>query len=56
MTNVNKIEYLKNLKDKVIEYRNTLNLPNDVTFGVEIEYEGTSKDKFDEIIKEEFRV
>lgn len=44
MTNVNKIEYLKNLKDKVIEYRNTLNLPNDVTFGVEIEYEGLNKD------------
>ncbi len=44
------------LKDFKIPYRDNINLPHKMTFGVEIEYEGTSKDKFDEIIKEEFRV
>jgi len=42
---VNKIEYLKNLKGKVIKYRDTLNLPSDITFGVEIEYEGVIRDR-----------
>lgn len=32
-------EYKEKLKNKLIEYRNSLNLPSDVTFGIEIEYE-----------------
>ena len=37
-------DYKKILKDKLIEYRNSLNLPSDVTFGVEIEYENMPTD------------
>jgi len=32
-------EYKRELKDNLIKYRASLNLPDDVTFGVEIEYE-----------------
>jgi len=32
------------LKDKLIEYRNSLSLPSEVTFGVEIEYENVPTD------------
>ncbi len=32
-------DYRRILKDKQIKYRETLNLPRDITFGVEIEYE-----------------
>jgi len=37
-------EYRNKLKDKLIEYRNELNLGNAVTFGVEIEYENVMFD------------
>lgn len=36
-----------NLKDEFIEYRNTLDLPGDITFGIEIEYENIKKDYMD---------
>lgn len=32
-------KYLESLKNKVIEYRETLNLDSNITFGIEIEYE-----------------
>ena len=34
---------LKEIDSFLLQYRDTLNLPNDVTFGVEIEYENVSK-------------
>ena len=37
-------DYKKKLKDKLIEYRYTLNLPDIITFGVEIEYENIIND------------
>ena len=37
-------ECKKLLKNKLISYRNTLKLPKEVTFGVEIEYENIVKD------------
>ena len=47
-----KREYLKHLKDYIIEYRTNLQLPCNVTFGVEIEYKGIEKSNIDEIIGE----
>ena len=41
------------LKDKLIEYRDTLNLPKNVTFGVEIEYENIVKDTVSYLLLEE---
>lgn len=41
---MNNLEYLKSLKDETIKYRYKLNLPSDVTFGIEIEYENIVKD------------
>ena len=43
-------DYLKQLKDYIIEYRTNLLLPNTVTFGVEIEYKGIDKSNLDDII------
>lgn len=37
-------EYLNYLKDRVIKYRKTLNIPRYITFGIEIEYENIAKD------------
>lgn len=37
-------EYLNYLKDRIIRYRKTLNIPSNVTFGIEIEYENIAKD------------
>lgn len=37
-------DYKKRLKNQLIEYRNTLNLPDIITFGVEIEYENIIND------------
>jgi|BioPla2DNA2_1021312.scaffolds.fasta_scaffold08000_9 hypothetical protein len=34
-------EFIANIDKQYIEYRNTLNLNNSVTFGVEIEFEKT---------------
>ena len=41
-----------NLKNEFIEYRSTLNLPLDITFGIEIEYENIKKDYMDYYIYE----
>lgn len=38
-----------------LEYRDTLNLPNDVTFGIEIEYEGILKSLTDNFIAKNLR-
>lgn len=37
-------DYKKKLKNNLIEYRNTLNLSKDITFGIEIEYENILHD------------
>lgn len=39
-------------KNEFIEYRSTLNLPLDITFGIEIEYENIKKDYVDSYIYE----
>lgn len=44
-------ELLFQIETYYLEYRNSLNLPEDVTFGVEIEYEGISKLLTDSYIK-----
>lgn len=36
---MNKKEYLEYLKNKIVKYRDTLNLDSNITFGTEIEYE-----------------
>ena len=46
-------DYKKELKNRLIEYRETLCLPSDVTFGVEIEYEGIVKDTVSYLLSEE---
>lgn len=46
-------DYKKLLKDKLIQYRNCLNLPSDVTFGVEIEYENIPTDTVTWLIYQE---
>ena len=38
-----------------LEYRNSLNLPKDLTFGVEIEYEGLLKPKIDRFINNKLK-
>ena len=43
-------DYLKQLKNYVMDYRTNLSLPSDVTFGVEIEYKGVDKSNLDDII------
>lgn len=44
-------ELLIETESYFLEYRDKLNLPDDVTFGVEIEYEGISKTDTDEYIQ-----
>jgi len=46
-------EYRKLLKNKLIKYRTSLNLPKEVTFGVEIEYENIVKDTVSYLLEEE---
>lgn len=46
-------DYKKLLKGNLIEYRTSLNLPDDVTFGIEIEYENIVKDTVSYLLKEE---
>ena len=41
------------LKNRLIRYRNNLNLPKDVTFGIEIEYENIVKDTVSHLLDEE---
>ena len=47
------LEYRKRLKDKLIKYRNFLNIPNDITFGIEIEYENVVNELITHILSEE---
>lgn len=44
---------LTEVEQYLLEYRDTLNLPKNVTFGCEIEYEGLSKEKTDQYIRRE---
>ena len=46
-------EYKEKLKNKLIEYRNSLNLPSDVTFGIEIEYENINTNDVSELLNKE---
>lgn len=46
-------DYRNELKDKFITYRNSLNLPKNVTFGIEIEYENVVKDTMTHLLNEE---
>lgn len=46
-------DYKKLLKDKLIRYRNSLNLPQDVTFGIEIEYENIPTETISYLLSEE---
>ena len=46
------IEYKRMLKNKLITYRDCLNLPKDVTFGIEIEYENIVLDTLSYILSE----
>lgn len=45
-------DLLVEINNNLLEYRNTLNLPKDVTFGVEIEYEKVSKTRVTNFIKD----
>lgn len=45
-------EYLNYLKDRVIKYRKTLNIPRYITFGIEIEYENIAKDTLSHYMEE----
>lgn len=45
-------EYLNYLRNKIIKYRQTLNIPQYITFGVEIEYENIVKDNLSYYISE----
>lgn len=51
---INLQELLLQIESFLLEYRSGLNLPNDLTFGIEIEYEGLSKIKTDEFVKTDF--
>lgn len=46
-------DYRKLLKDRQIKYRATLNLPNDITFGIEIEYENALNELISNLLYEE---
>jgi len=46
-------DYRNELKDKFITYRNSLNLPKNVTFGIEMEYENVVKDTMTHLLNEE---
>lgn len=46
-------DYRRILKDKEIKYRATLNLPKEVTFGIEIEYENVLNELISELLYSE---
>ena len=46
-------EYKNRLKDKIIIYRDILNLPSYITFGIEIEYENVALKKITDILNYE---
>lgn len=46
-------DYKSELKNCFIKYRSSLNLPDDITFGIEIEYENIIKDTISWILNEE---
>ena len=46
------IEYKRKLKNKLINYRDFLNLPKDLTFGIEIEYENIVNDSMNYYLEE----
>lgn len=49
------LNYLFNLVNNIlIEYRNNLNLPSNVTFGIEIEYEGLNHNKVDKYLLDKY--
>ena len=50
MRGFNLQELLYQIENFDLEYRDTLNLPKELTFGVEIEYENTQKEKVDNYI------
>lgn len=50
---VSEKDYKKELKDKLIKYRQTLNLSKKITFGIEIEYENALLDKISYALEEE---
>jgi len=50
---MNDNDYKRILKDRKINYRSTLNLPKNVTFGVEIEYENVLNELVSELLYEE---
>jgi hypothetical protein len=45
-------EYNKSLSGNIIFYRSCLNLPKNITFGVEIEYENIVTDTVSELLKD----
>ena len=46
-------ERLLKLKNKFIIYKDKLNIPSNVTFGIEIEYENLELDKFSYFLENE---
>lgn len=50
---VSEKDYNVKLRNKFIKYRNNLNLPKDVTFGIEIEYENIVTDTVSVLLAEE---
>ena len=46
---------LNEIENYYLEYRTTLNLPKDITFGVELEYEGIFKRTVDRFITENYK-
>ena len=49
---IKKVEELKLLKNKLIEFGDTLNLPEDITFGLEVEIENIQLEEIEKIIGE----
>lgn len=54
MDSCDKLTYLNQLKDYIIEYRDSLGLGSSVTFGTEIEYQGVEKEIIDKEIEDNF--
>lgn len=50
---MNENDYKRILKDRKIKYRPTLNLPSNITFGVEIEYENVLNELISNLLYEE---
>ena len=47
-------DYRRELKGRLIKYRNSLNLPKDITFGVEIEYENMANELVTFFLNEQY--